>query len=386
MRSLLLVELAGKSPLQTILADSFEVGVAPHWRSDDAGTADIGYEVVLLDARGCAAPDYLAACQEIKQRPGYEDVPVFLYLSDTAALDLLQVYDAGFDDIITTAAAPDLLRARLNKAVFHAVANRQLKGRLQQANAMAFSAMSDTSDLGVNIQFLVHCHECSNIDELGMLLFRTLSHYQLHCSLQMRSEFEVKNLEETGLAKDLEARLLWELKDDGRYVDFGHRCVMNYGKVSLLVKKMPDDPKRFGTIKDNVFSLLQGADARIRSIDSGRMLEMERDVLRGMAHKMQSVMSQVDERYQEVMRRCAILVEDMAMQVESSIMVLDLTESQEETFTDIMHTGVQAVERLFNEGIRIDGSFRRLIDHLNQALLSKEHVSVEELRRILDRL
>lgn len=383
-QSLLLVELAGISPLRDQLSKHYQLIFVP---SLDLVEGQSGAELalILMDARGLSAADYLAGCRAIKALSAFQDTPVFLYLAENEALDMLEVYDAGFDDVITSANSVEQILARLNKAVFHAIASRQLKSRLQQANEMAFTAMSDTSDLGVNIQFLVHCHDCSNLDELGMLLFRALSHYQLSCSLQLRSEFEVKNLEPTGLAKDLEARLLWELKDAGRYVDFGHRCVMNYGRVSLLVKKMPDDPKRVGTVKDNVFSLLQGTDARIKSIDNGRMLEMERDVLGGMAHKMQSVMTQVDERYQEVMRRCAALVEDMAMRVDEAILFLDLTEAQEDTFTEIMQTGVHAVTKLFNEGLRIDESFRRLIDHLNM-LLDTEHVSVDELRKVLERL
>ena len=71
-----------------------------------------------------------------------------------------------------------------------------------------------------------------------------------------------------------------------------------------------------------MFSLLQGADARVKSIDNLGMLEMERDVVRGMTAKMQDVMHQVDERYQHVMRKCADLVEDMALKVDESILFL----------------------------------------------------------------
>ena len=66
-------------------------------------------------------------------------------------------------------------------------------------------------------------------------------------------------MEANGMAKDLEAHLLDELKDVGRYYDFGKRSVMNYENVSLLVKNMPiEDERRYGAIKDNIFSLLQG--------------------------------------------------------------------------------------------------------------------------------
>ena len=383
-RSVLVIDNASGSRLSERLGNDFVLSRA----GSVSQALDIPEEhflLVLLDASH-GEMDYLHLCKSLKKSDVFSEVPVILYASGSAVIDTLGVYDAGMDDVILDTVTDKELQARLEKSIFHTIANRQLKSRLRQANEMAFSAMADTSDLGVNIQFLVHCHECNNLDELGMLLFSTLRHYQINCSLQIRSEFETKNLEENGLAKDLEARLLTELSESGRYVDFGRRSIMNYGQVSLLVKNMPDDPKRYGTIKDNVFSLLQGADARVKSIDNGRMLEMERDVLRGMAHKIQSVMTQVDERYQMVMKNCATLVEDMAVKVDEAIMFLDLTEPQEETFSDIMQTGVVAVNRLFSDGLRIDESFRKLIEYLNNSFAMKEHSSAEELKRLLDRL
>ena len=161
---------------------------------------------------------------------------------------------------------------------------------------------------------------------------------------------------------------------------------MNYGQLSLLVKNMPEDGKRFGTIKDNVFPLLQGADARVKSIDNAGLLVMERDLMKGMSAKMQSVMHQVDERYQVVMRQCAELVEDMAMRVDDSIMFLDLNEQQEATFGNIMQNGVNSINELFNQGVKIDESFRKLIDYMNQMLDSEQEASVEQLQSVLDKL
>lgn len=383
-KSVLIVHPLGDCTLAELLGTQFSVRVVSDVMQIEMESVQ-ELAVVLVDAlRGHSIP--LVLCRQIKALTGFDDMPVMLAVSETEPLDMMQVYDAGVDDVLTSSMSSAELLARVQKATFHSIANRQLKGRLMQANQMAMSAMSDTSDLGTNIQFLVHCHECSNLDELGMLLFRTLAHYGIHCSLQLRSEFEIKNLEENGLAKDLEARLLTELKNSGRYVDFGRRCVMNYGQVSLLVKNMPEDPRRFGTIKDNVFSLLQGADARVKSIDNGRMLELERDILRGMSHKMQGVMQQVESRYQTVMKECATAVEDMAMRVDEAILFLDLTEAQENTFSQIMSVGVTTINRLFNEGIRIDTSFRKLVDYLNTSLSVDERRTVEEMKRILDRL
>ncbi|MDY6920549.1 MAG: DNA-binding response regulator [Pseudomonadota bacterium] len=367
-----------------VLAEDYQSIVGDSLAALEAHAGEATLLVLDLTTGAAAPPAEL--CASAKQEHGFAEVPVIVYQAATAPVDTMACFDGGADDVVDDSMPAADLRARLSKAVFHKIANQQLQSRLQQASAMAFSAMSDSSDLGVNIQFLVHCHSCNNLDELAMLLFSTLEHYQLNCSLQLRSTFEVKNTEPNGLAKDLESRLLWELKDRGRYVDFGRRCVMNYGCVSLLVKNMPEDEKRFGAIKDNVFALLQGTDARVHSIDNSRLLEMERDVMKGMSTKMQNVMEQVDERYQQVMRRCADLVEDMAVRVDESILFLDLTEAQEETFSNIMQSGVTAISELFNEGIKIDNSFRKLVEYMNNTLASEEAHSVEALKSVLNRL
>ena len=117
---------------------------------------------------------------------------------------------------------------RLNKAVFNKIANDQLQSQVKMANEAAFSAMADNSKLGINVHFLLDSFSCTNLDELGQQLFQALNNYGLKCSLQMRGRYETKNMEQNGMAKDLEAQLLSELKDSGRYYDFGKRSVMNY--------------------------------------------------------------------------------------------------------------------------------------------------------------
>ena len=325
-------------------------------------------------------------CEKLRDISDLESASLIIYCPDGVQVDSMTAFNAGADDIVEASMGEIELKARLQKEIFHKIANEQLKSRLRQANDMAFSAMSDTSDLGANVQFLLHCHECGNLDELAQLLFRSLVNYQIRCSLQIRSTFDLKNIEENGLAKDLESRLLWELKDEGRYIDFGRRCIINYGCVSLLVKNMPEDEKRYSAVKDNVVSMVQGMDARVHSIDSGKMLEMEKEVMEGLGRKMQHVVEQVDEGYQKVMANCAELVESMSARVDEAMMFLDLTEQQEEVFTSIMSDGVTNINTLFNQGVKIDESFRRLIERLNNIFEQEGHMSPAELQNIIAKL
>lgn len=342
------------------------------------------FDILLVVASN--GEETTSECKRLRDISDLDSASVVIYCPENVRVNSMDAFNSGVDDIIEASMSESELMARLQKEIFHRIANEQLKSRLRQANDMAFSAMSDTSDLGTNVQFLLHCHDCSNLDELAQLLFRSLTNYQIRCSLQIRSAFELKNIEENGLAKDLESRLLWELKGDGRYIDFGRRCIINFGGVSLLVKNMPEDEKRYSAVKDNVVSMIQGMDARVQSIDGAKMLEMEKEVMEGLGRKMQHVVEQVDDGYQRVMASCAELVETMSLRVEEAMMFLDLTEQQEDVFTSIMGDGVTNINTLFNEGVKIDENFRRLIARLNAVFDKDGHMTPAELQNIIAKL
>lgn len=321
-------------------------------------------------------------CRKLKQEDIFNDVPIVMLADRDELADRMDAFEAGFDDLIGNDAMWEL-RARIDRVVFNKLANAQLKAQLQQANEMAFIAMSDTSDLGVNIQFLLDCSTCNNLDELGMRLFQALQNYGLSCSLQMRSVHGIKNMEANGMAKAMESVLMDECKDQGRYVDFGHRSIMNYETVSLLVKNMPvDDDKKYGAIKDNVFSLLQGAHARVVALDNQKNLELEGTLVKQMASQMRTQMADVDDAYQEVMRQIADVVENMADGVEESIQFLGMDEHQERALQKIMETGIIDTSRIFNGGMQLDRGLKEFL-HEVERLFSEAHIDASELQRLL---
>lgn len=326
--------------------------------------------------------------EELSKADSIQEIPVLIVVSQDHELDFLKAMESGYDDVIDLSMAFDEICLRLNKAIFHRVAQSQLKNTADQAREMAFSAMSDSSDLGNNIQFLLNCNYCDNLDELGQMLFQSLQNYQVHCSVQMRSIYGDKNMEETGLTKDLESRLLGELKDKGRYVDFGERCVINYGSVSLLIKNMPiDDDKKYGAIKDNLITLVQGTDSRVKALEAQKSLEIERDFMSKLTNRLQEVMENLDESFQMVMKQSTELMDDLNIRFEETIMFLDLTEEQENTLEVILKKGIEGINNLYTDGARIDENFHKLINHLTTQFKSgKGGPSVTTLQELSSKL
>jgi CheY-like chemotaxis protein len=353
------------------LRESFSVTEASAVDCLQTGEHDQAPALIIMHPC-CNAEDAaidLALYSQIKQHDSFKSLPLIAITACDSLQEKLTAFNAGCDDVFDCDTPIAEIVLRLQKAIFHKRCNNQLKSQVQLANQMAFSAMADTSNLGINIQFLLESAKCSNLDELGMLFFSTIESYGLRCSLQLRSEYAVKSMEANGMTKELEEQLLTQLSGVGRYYDFGSRTVSNYGRASVLIKNMPlDNPERYGAIKDNTFALLQGLDARIQSLDTSQRLSDERESLRNVSLQVKQVMVSIDESYQVVMRQIAEAVEEMATQIDKAIPVLALSEEQEKFIETVAHGCVLRTNQVFNDGLQVDRTFHRLMQHLDNVM------------------
>lgn len=376
--TILLVQPRESCELGRYIQDQFSVTRVESYEECLHKVQNNEFNAILLDHMWQAELD-LAACNTfIEQYPEDNRIPIILLAGDDHVDIQLKAIEAGCDDVISQRADHEEVVIRITKSIYNGIANQQLKSLLDNANKTAFTAMADNSDLGSNIQFLLEVNRCDNLDELGQLLFRSLNHYGLKCSMQMRSAFGVKNMEPSGLAKELESELLFKLKDDGRYIDFGCRTVVNYGQASLLIRNMPiENSIKYGAIKDNTFALIQGVDSRIKGLDQQFRLEEEKQSLKRLSKEIKNVMVNIDASYKEVMSDIVNIVEDMSEAVGDKIPSLALSLEQEQFFEDITMNCTLKTNETFNKGMRVDTVFQKLSDQVDSVLYKMDQRDIE---------
>ncbi|GAB1256354.1 response regulator [Aurantivibrio plasticivorans] len=367
---ILIYQPQGPSKVAEYIAQSFAHASATDQQACLELLCDTEYKVLILDL--IANGEFDIDCYEdFLQDEAVKSQPVIVLSPIEELRHKLRAFELGCDDVLHANDSIEEVAARIHKSIFNTIANEQLQSRLMAANETAFTAMADNSDLGSNVQFLVDANNCDNLDELGQLLFSTLSRYELSCSLQMRSLYGIKNMEANGMAKDLESQLLEQMAGAGRYIDFGKRTIMNYGQASILVRNMPlDNQKRYGSIKDNVQALLMGIDARIKALDAQSKLRDEKAALTKLSEDVRRVMTEIDNSYQKVMRDIATVVEDLADAVSERIPNLALSEEQEKFFDEVVTHCVVDTNRIFNEGLRVDDAFYTLCEDMDKALIN----------------
>ena len=285
-------------------------------------------------------------------------------LIDDLSLDgRLKACELGADDCIPSQIDHDDLVTRLQRTIYNAIANGQLKEQLKAASDVAMAAMSNTSDMGANIQFLLDSYQSDNLDQLGQLLFKSLNYFGLSCSLQMRGQYQIKNMEANGMELTMESKLLTEMKDKGRFYDFGSRTVINYDTVSILVKNMPvDQPERYGIIKDNIFALLQGADAKIKSLDLQLTVLGDQQKQQRLIKGLELGIKTLDSKYIDLTNKVAAQVDGIVDSIESSMQTLHLTLEQEAVVLGGIKQGRDNVIALFEGYSSMDNDLKDLIN------------------------
>ncbi len=344
------------------------------------------FQILCIESVSGTAGEF-PVLKQLKEsdEPALQDIPIVVFTQKTELDTQLATYELGADDCISTQESFDVAEKRLESLIYNGIANRQLKDQLKAATDVAMAAMCNTSDLGVNIQFLLDSHQCENFDQLGQLFFQSLNHYGLNGSLQMRGRFVIKNMEANGMERAMESQLLDELKDKGRFYDFGYRTVVNYGGTSLLIKNMPlDDEVKYGVIKDNIFALLQGVEARIEALDTQASLLQEREMQEDLLSKMQEAIYELGVDYKELTKNIANVVDHMAVSIEDSIMTLLLTEEQEGILKNHLEQGRNSVCDLFEQNATMDDGLKEIIERVSLIHQTKGQPEYEQL--IMDSL
>jgi CheY-like chemotaxis protein len=352
------------SPLGKFVVDFFHADCIDSEDAVEGSLAQKDYRVVIFDQIESETLE-LTQCEALLKKAFMQTVPLVLISCSTSVQDKIKALEIGCDDFVDCKTEPDEVCARITRSIYHQIARTQLSKRLIQATETARSALIDNSDLGANIQFLLQAHNCDNLDELGQQFFATIQRYGLSCSLQMRSSFAIKNMEAHGMAKDLESQLLLQLKDRGRYVDFGRRSIINYDRVSLLIKNMPHESSdKYGAIKDNTFCLAQGMNARIVALEDRQKLMDEKESLRKLSVDVKTVMATLKNSYQNVMTKIVNNVEQVTEQIQLRMPALALTESDEKFLEGVTDGLILSTNKTFNEGLKTN----ELCDRLDKAV------------------
>ena len=325
-------------------------------------------DLFLLDV-AMPGMDGFALCRRLKDDWDTQDIPVtFVSASDNPETRLL-CYEAGGEDFIQKPFDPAELLSKINVASRLLAEKKALREQAGYAQRTAMTAMVSMGELGVVLQFLSKSFSCNSVEELAAAVLDATRQYDLQSALQMRMGDAVLTLSANGRNLPLEVSVLNHVRDSGRIFQFKSRCVFNYGGVTLLINNMPlDDPDRCGRIRDNGALLAEGADARLRAIETEVLAQQRRTGIEGALPRLYSTLDDVQNNYR---RNCFELTQVMIEFQETltkAFIHLGLMERQEEMISGMANEFMMRLVGTQDASLEIVGQLEALADDLKVLL------------------
>lgn len=335
-----------------------------------SAVADNKPDLLLVDV-SMPGMDGYALCRHLKDDWDTQHIPVvFISANDNNETRLL-CYEAGGDDFIQKPFEPAELLSKLSVAARILAEKKALREQAGYAQKTAMAAMVSMGELGVVLQFLSKSFACNTIDELAAALLDAMQQYDLQAAVQMRMGSEVLTLSHNGRNVPLEVSVLNHVRESGRIFQFKSRCVFNYGQVTLLVNNMPlDDVERCGRIRDNGALLAEGADARLRAIETEILAARRRAGIESALPRLYATLDGVQANYR---RNCFELTQvmiDYQEQLTKAFITLGLMERQEEQLSGMANDFVTRLVGTQDASLELVGQLEALAEDLKVLLKS----------------
>ncbi|MGD1823967.1 Two-component response regulator, PleD family [Chromobacterium violaceum] len=301
-------------------------------------------EIVLLDIE-MEGMDGYEACRRIRQL-NLPSQPYIIFVSaHSDPVKRLAAYSVGGEDFVSKPLQPQELTRKVEQALRYRREMHELKSQAQGAMSVAMSAMTDSSALGICLQYFRRLFQAADPGQLMQITLDALGEFGLAAAVQFRDDGKVETLS-SAPDSQLESLLLQDLSaEPQRIVSYDSRCAFNYGPISLLVNNMPvDDEERCGKLKDYLALMAEGAAERANGmIRDGRpdRLDQIRDTLAAIAANQRA--SQYDTR---------ALLDAMRAQQEDLLAAIGVSEAQAAPLLAVACEAQAALDRLLGRQMR----------------------------------
>lgn len=323
-------------------------------------------DILLLDVRMSGMDGY-AMCRRIKSEPDTADIPV-TFVSGLDSIEArLTGYDAGGEDFIVKPFEPEVLVRKIQVAQRIRAEKLALREQAGFAQRTAFSAMTSMGELGIVLDFLRRSFACTDAHALATALLGALAQYDLQGAVQVRLGNEEFSLSAEGSNLPLESAVLNHVRDQGRIFEFGKRSVYNFGGITLLVKNTPiDDPERCGRLRDNLATLVEGADARRQAIEVENRNNRTRDGIGAALADIHTALDGLHQQHQRARFQESQLMVDIQEGLTRFFVSLGLSEQQENQMYDFVRQQFERLQDGLGDTQQISAQLDRMARRLRE--------------------
>lgn len=323
-------------------------------------------DIVLLDVNMPGMNGY-EACEHIKGDDLLAEVDVVFLTSNNSTEEMARGLAVGGADYLTKPYDPATLRTKLAHIRQLRERRFQLRADVRSANKLAMTVINEAGALGIVVHYMRASLRAESPQALMDSLLDALRSYGLNAIIYWRMG-ELMDCNATGeISSMLELEFIERLYgSEQRLHEIGDYLAVVKDHCVLLVKNMPLDEHRRGSLMDNLLIILEGANAKLDYFAGQRsLLEAKQrlvdDIIMGLVPALDEMrLRQISNKEKLISQ-----ISDIGVGLEKELYTMHLTETQEAEIVSKVNRHLNEFADQLNEGLLIDSSFTTLAARLS---------------------
>lgn len=235
--------------------------------------------VIILDVELPNLTGY-EVCKMLRNDQSTMHIPLLFLSSRSSLNERLKGYSVGADDYLVKPFSSEELLAKVAVLTQYRARIDSLATDVRSASKVAENVIADSGDFGRLMRFVSQSYNCNELPLLMQKMFDLLEQYQLKAACAVWLETENQFFSSRGVIAPIEQNLLEQCRQGDRFADFGPRTIINYPRISLLIKNMPLDlPERYGRYKDILPHMLEAMSAKLIQLQVQQLVLTQADEL-----------------------------------------------------------------------------------------------------------
>ncbi|PCJ34389.1 MAG: hypothetical protein COA99_14680 [Moraxellaceae bacterium] len=313
--------------------------------------------------------DGYTLCQQLKHRSGESGCAV-IFLTEALTLEeKMDGYKHGCDEFITKPFQPEELVNIAKKTLEKKSIQRKMLNKSDTATQTAFTAMRQSSEMGLIIRFMEDSTNSIDLESLGLQFIELLKNFSLDGCLRFKAV--EKNVFVGCLDGSANAQCLSMDYEKNRFISDGTALLVNHPIVSILIHDMPiADETRYGEIRDFIGIVINLIAARTQSINMEHELKIKRHIgLDSTVQQCHEKMSLINEHLASHADEVGNIMENLVTDIRGLSLTLGLSEYQETALFEKLDNTVDSMEHSYSMVTTIEAGFNSITKELSHLLL-----------------
>jgi DNA-binding response OmpR family regulator len=320
--------------------------------------------IVILDINMPGKSGY-EICELLKDGFLTDNVPVLFTSGLMDNEDIMKAFAAGADDYLIKPVRLNELAIKITKLIEQK--QQQFDAVEQSTTAMkiAFDAMKNSSELGAILRFHEEVHQADDFSLLADLSFAALRNFELESTIVFLLQDTPAYFRDDLQKSQLEFESMLAARAKGRLFSWKKYSFFSYDLFTVLIRNMPiDDEERYGILKDQVCLLLNGIDARCRSILIAQS-ELEKQQRIASVNKiLANLVLEIEQGNVNLSEKFERIIADMETNIIAEITQFSLLENEEARLLSVVRDSMVAATALFEDSIATEKQRKQVIDML----------------------